>query len=294
MKIDVPRKILFATDLSAHSDRARERVLLLMKQYGCELLVLHVFHSLNGRSHFKRIPYLPYINRDEAFVEKLRRQISADFTVESARVSVKFERGMPHEAIMRVAMEENCDLIVTGIERNETLVHYPIGKTSERLIGKSEKSLLVVSERAGAMYRKIVVAVVDFSDATRRAIETAVALFPLNDIVLFYPYKALLSSSTDDRESYIDQMRTVAYRDLAAFISNFDFTDDQRARMKMVVEHGNDVQLLSEYVFLSAADLVIIGSRLHRGLSYYLMGGHTKWLVSSLSCDVLIVRDIQL
>lgn len=48
-----PHGILLATDLSARSDRAQDRAMLLMKQYGSELVVLHVLEPTqkNRTSH---------------------------------------------------------------------------------------------------------------------------------------------------------------------------------------------------------------------------------------------------
>jgi len=184
----------------------------------------------------------------------------------------------------------NCGLIVTGVAHNEILGRFTLGKTVDRLIRKSETSLLIVTERFRGLYGRIAVAA-DLSPASKDALEAAVSYFPDQALALVHAFTAPKSSAVDNIDDYREQMRQVAHRDLTNFIVAADMQADQRARISMIIEYGNEAKVLRDFVRLSDAEIVVIGSPLQGLLSYVFFGGHARRLVSSVSCDALVVRS---
>ena len=54
-------RILLATDLSARSDRAMDRAMMLAKREGAELVVLHVLEPVPGNRYHPRTQPLPHL-----------------------------------------------------------------------------------------------------------------------------------------------------------------------------------------------------------------------------------------
>ncbi len=285
-----PSKILFATDLSSRSDRAFDRAISLAKLYDCELTVLHVLESPQENNSIRLIPYLPFLNYDSIAIERARRQILDDMEGVNNRTSVLIEKGKPHEIIMRVAEERDCDLIITGVARNEILGRCMLGNTVEKLLRKSKVSLVVVTEKFRGPYRKIAVSA-DLSPVSMNAVEAALLCFPDQAIAVVHAFTAPKSSSADNMDDYREQMRHVAYRDLDKFIATADMTSDQRDRINMIVEYGNDIKVLKEFVRVSVPELVVVGLPTQGLLSRIFLGDHAKRLISSISCDIFIVRQ---
>ena len=72
-------------------------------------------------------------------------------------------------AIVRTAETRGCDLIVTGMARNETLGRFWLGRTVDRLLTTSPVPLLVVRQRVRRPYAHIVVAT-EMSDSSLHAL----------------------------------------------------------------------------------------------------------------------------
>ncbi|MBN9926998.1 universal stress protein, partial [Listeria monocytogenes] len=81
------------------------------------------------------------------------------------------EEGEPAEVLLSIAAREGCDIIVTGIARDETLGRMFLGNTVNRLVRGSPVPVLVVHDRAVRHYRDIVVGT-DFSEASLQALLT--------------------------------------------------------------------------------------------------------------------------
>jgi len=287
--INLPRKILLATDLSARSDRAQDRAVALMKQFKAELIILHVLESTHEISNIGRIPFMQFHRPNAVLIEKARRMLLDYLGEASPHVSVRIEEGEPSDVIMRISREENCDLIITGVARNEVLGRFTLGRTVDHLMRKSEKLLLVVTGRARNHYKNIVVTT-DFSEVSEHAIRAAAALFPDHILVILYAYTAPKSSSADDIDGYREQMRQVARRDLEKFIEGIGLTQDERSRVNLRIEMGNESRIIKDFVRLTDAELVVVGSRFRGIVSYSLFGSHAKRIISALPCDALVVR----
>ena len=114
-----------------------------------------------------------------------------------AGATIVIEAGDPGAAILRAAAAEGCDLIVTGIARDELLGRFRLGSTVNRLLRGSRVPLLVVKDRARRPYAQIVVAT-DLSEPSGHALQAAARLFPEQRLTVFHAYDAPRSTSTRD------------------------------------------------------------------------------------------------
>ncbi|HLU67187.1 MAG TPA: universal stress protein [Kofleriaceae bacterium] len=271
--------ILLATDLRARTDRAMDRAAKLMDEWHGRLLVVHVVEP----------PALTALSDDELAV-RARRELCEQLREAGDRVEIRVERGEPAEVIQRIAREERCSLIVTGVARNERFGRIVIGNTVEGVIRGLEVPLLVVADRARAAYRWITVAV-DFDDASRDALVATAAMFPDASVTAFHAHDAPGSFAAVDLERHREAFTTVAEEDMAAFLEKVPLPEEWRARLVTEVQFGDPAAKLVEWTETRHVELVVVGTRGRGRLGELLLGSVAKRVLAALRCDVLVVPN---
>ena len=284
-----PKRILLATDLSARCDRALDRAASLAAQWQAKLVVLHVLEGPEpGVSDV--IWQLPSWRRPPDPLSLARRQLLADIGAVAEKATIVIEEGDPAEAILRTAEAEGCDLIVTGIARDELLGRFMLGRTVDRLLRRSRVPVLVVKDRARGPYRHIVVAT-DFSDSSRHALEAAARLFPEQRLTVFHAYDAPMAGLMADTASYQKGYRQVVAQECEAFLQSIDKPGSDWQHPHVFIEHGAPDRLLRDYVRDKGVDLVVLGTHGRSALFEVLLGSVAKRIMDSLPCDALVARE---
>ncbi len=135
------RKILVAVDGSRHSSQGLEFADDLARRYKIPLLVLHAFphvSDLLGTPQYERV----LESREmigEQILASARAQLSAREPVETQLIE-----GPPAPAILRVAAEEHCDLIVIGSRGHGQLAGILLGSVSSVVAQRAECPVLIV------------------------------------------------------------------------------------------------------------------------------------------------------
>ena len=128
------KKILIPTDFSDHSDQALRWGVSLAEKYSALMLLLHVIPpameevSTHGSASEEIIMEL------EAKVEARLYEIALTDLDDTRPVEVKIAVGKPAEEILRVAGEEEVDLIVMGAHGHSGLAHVLLGSTAETVL----------------------------------------------------------------------------------------------------------------------------------------------------------------
>jgi nucleotide-binding universal stress UspA family protein len=285
-----PRKILLATDLSARCDRALDRAAALAAVWQAELIAVHALEQTDDFYTASVERRLPTWRRLPDAVRAVEDQLRRDMMQAAPKVTAVVEKGEPTEVVLRVAQARACDLIVTGIARDETLARFGLGTTVDRLLRRSRVPLLVVKQRARSPYGNILVAT-DFSESSRCALQAAMAFFPDQKLGIFHAYDAPLAGMTNEPARYQDEYRKVAAGDCATFLAGAGIPEEQRRSFELLVEQGHPSDLIRQYVRDRGVDLVVLGTHGRSALLSVLMGSTAKEILSSLSCDVLVVRE---
>lgn len=284
----VPRRILLATDLSGRCDRALDRAALLAAEWKAGLVVAHALEP-DYQAALGAERDLPSWRRESVRREKIaEQQIRDDLAGHEVPFEVVIEETEPINLILRTATEFGCDLIVTGTARSETFGRFILGATVERVVRRSPIPVLVVKTRARQGYRKVMVAT-DFSDASREALQNAVALFPRSARVLLHGYTpvggTLAPSTQEERAGH-----QLAADACARFLAEADLSQEDLARLQILVENGRIESLVKAYVYDKGLDLLVVGSHGRSAAVDLLLGSTAGKLLSSAPCDVLVVR----
>jgi universal stress protein A len=136
------KKILFPTDFSTASDAGLPQAVSLAKDTGATLVILHVQEpplAYGGGELYYGIP--------EPNTEALEKMLSE---VKPDDPSVKFTHRMvvgdPATEIVRVAQEEQADLIVMGTHGRTGLTRLLMGSVAEAVIRRAPCPVLTYRE----------------------------------------------------------------------------------------------------------------------------------------------------
>jgi nucleotide-binding universal stress UspA family protein len=200
------------------------------------------------------------------------------------------ERGEPADVILRAARVHRCDLIVTGIARNETLERLGLGTTIDQLLKRSATPLLIAKQKVHDPYSNIVVAT-DFSESSRHALHFAMTLFPDEILSILHAYDAPVPPTMADPAHYLEEYRKMAALDLAAFLARSSIPEKRRQDFRILLEHGYPCPLIQQLVRDQNVDLVIIGTHGRSALLNILIGSTARDILSLVPCDALVVQD---
>ncbi|WP_169925547.1 universal stress protein [Sphingobium cloacae] len=282
-----PRKILLATDMSCRCDRALDRAIQLAREWDAELIAAHVIDpAKTGQFRFDRKP--ASWRRLPSPVDRMKWRLRRDLGTAADAIRILVEEGDPPEMLLEMAAREDCDLIVTGIARDETLGRMLLGNTLNRLVRGSPVPVLVVHDRAVRHYRDIVVGT-DFSEASLQALLITAACFPAAALTLFHGYDVPFSGYLDEQDFKRDL--GVMEKELGdKFLADERVDEPLRGRTDVVIAHGSPERLLSDYVEDHDIDLTVIGSHGRGALFDALIGSTAKTLLEMLEGDLLIVH----
>lgn len=141
------KKILVPIDFSNLSKDALPYAALLAKQFGAELILLHVvpwfpIDQLLGAEMISQT-MVPAIKQAETNLEHMAAEVSKSTDV---KTSAAVREGTPHETICKVAKSQSADLIVLTTHGYTGLKHVWLGSTAERVVRHASCPVLAVRE----------------------------------------------------------------------------------------------------------------------------------------------------
>ncbi|MGE0151454.1 MAG: universal stress protein [Reyranellaceae bacterium] len=285
-----PKKILLATDLSARCDRALDRAVALAATWQAELVVVHAMEQTDDFYATVLEERLPSWRRLSDPAAVVAEQMRRDMLQAAPNVVTIAEKGEPDEVVLQAAKKHGCDLIVTGIARDETLGRFGLGTTVDRLLRRSRLPVLVVKERVRAPYANIVVAT-DFSSSSREALRVAAGFFPERKLHLFHGFEPPGIGLVSEPDRYREQCRQSVTRECASFLAGAGLPADRTRHFGLIIEEGDPGDLIRQYVRDRGADLVVLGTQGRSALADLFLGSTARNILSSLPCDALAVRE---
>jgi nucleotide-binding universal stress UspA family protein len=138
------RTVLHPTDFSQHSDYAFRLACSLARDHGARLMVLHVLErpllTYTGVMTAPPPPP-PSVEQRQAVQEQLHRIKPPDSAIV---VEHLLEEGDPATAILQVAQERRCELIVMGTHGRTGLPRLLMGSVAEQIVRKAPCPVLTV------------------------------------------------------------------------------------------------------------------------------------------------------
>ena len=200
--------------------------------------------------------------------------------------------------IIDAAKERNADLLVIGAYGDKA-PNLGVGSVASACVRRAPCRVLVVRESHKGPFRRVV-ACVDFSDTSRRALDEALRL------------AAQDSAALDVLHTFDPPWRTIHYRALAApsdpafreqytrglegrvreFCKPFEHEMGYVKAKVVVMESAGHRSGISAYAQQVGADLIVLGARGSSNIRDFLIGSTAEKALRELHCSALVIRPV--
>lgn len=279
------RKILVAYDGSATARNALAVAGHLAKEDKSWIKVLSVLPGyagdieLTGVSNIKETIEGP----GKKLLEEARKLADQD----DVNILTNMAQGEPHEKIVYVADDENCDLIVMGRRGTHQLERELVGSVTARVIGYTQKDVLVVPDNT-RMTRKNILLATDGSPNCETAVDRAIGLAKdqsasLTAVSVVYTNDEYIALAPGIVEELIgkakEKLATIKQKGIEIGVE-----------INTVIKEGEAYEAINNLAQNNNVDLIIMGSHGKKGLQRLLMGSVTERTIGYAACPVLVVH----
>jgi len=276
------RAIVAGVDLTVIGRRVADRAGMIAESTGADLNLVHVLEPV---TEALINPHLAGLMREHQTYEaqKLADWVSGRT---KAKVNLEVVKGSPSWEL--VSRAKAADLTVVG---SSSVDVFAIGPVSARVARMSTSDTLIVRRQPRVPYRRILAAV-NFSEASRAAIEHAIASFPEADITAVFSLPSrfdpiLAGAGLFQEEIEASRLtRIEAAKDRMA-----EFTASRNGEVRTLVVDGPPAETIEEAVRRRDAGLVVVANRGASATLMVLLGTVAESLVREAPCDVMVVRD---
>lgn len=285
--------ILAATDFSAPSRHAADRAARLAHETGAALTLMHVLpggplqelREWLGTSHpMEHQLHDEADRRLGAWAAEL--QTSRQVTIRAVKAT-----GSPLVEIDRECDEQNARLLVVGARGAGFLRQLVLGSTSERLLRRTRRPVLVVRHKPHEVYRHVLVAL-DFSPWSAHAIALARRVAPHARLLLFNAYQVPFESKlryagveTATVDHYRQQARADALQRVLSLAASSGLKPGD---WEPCIVEGEASQSLLEQEQERDCDLVVMGKHGRSITEDMLLGSVSQHVLAEGSTDVLV------
>jgi nucleotide-binding universal stress UspA family protein len=290
-------RIVVGTDMSAMAARAETRAAMLARELGCESLdLLHVIDrlALESLRHLAE----PLVDTEQHLMDSSRRQLdeverrlSNAFGIRV--ITLTLNVGRAHNEIAHYAKLLKAGLVVLGAHSGGVVRELFVGSTVDKVLRTLPCPLLIVRREPQTPYQRILVAV-DFSESSRRALETARNIAPQASVAVLHavevPLEKKLKLDADRVEAYRAELSARKSDQMLKLVSSAGNDSVSWTRM---VEPGAPADVILKKAHALETDLIVIGRHGKAGWEDMLIGGVTKQIVQYGPCDVLVVEPAE-
>lgn len=286
--------LVAATDFSVPAGRAEERAALLAAEHETRLTLLH---SLSGLA-LERLRGLllnsnasseaQLIGHYEDALRHLAEDLAGRWQIE---VTPLLTVGQPHREISRAAQEIGADMMILGTMGEHAAREFFLGATAERVIREAAIPVLVVRNKPGEPYRRVLVPL-DFSIHSLAVAKLARRVAPEAHLILAHAFevpfegKLKFAGVSDEDIHHFRQEERQRAQDALYTLAN-NLKDGQQPDIRVVF--GMPEVVIPEILRETAADLVVVGKHGKSEIIDMLLGSMTKHLLLDAPCDVLVM-----
>ncbi|WP_434617447.1 universal stress protein [Tabrizicola sp. M-4] len=280
------KSVLLATDFSERSDRALRRAVLLARQHGA---VIHLLHVVDDDRPARLVEHEVADARS-----LLKRQKRSLTRIDGIRAEISVTLADPFAGIVEAARTLVPDLLILGPHRKQILRDAFVGTTAERVIRAASCPVLSVNGPPVAPYAHVLLTT-DLSDASksalRRVFDTGLSDGLRQSLLHVHDAPALRlavagSLPDADREHLLAEAGRDARRDLLAFM---DGLSPQPIRPEIRHRDTTDAAEILKAAHGLHADLVMVATQGKGALARLMLGSVTQNLFQTAEVDILAI-----
>jgi nucleotide-binding universal stress UspA family protein len=280
------RKILVAVDGSESSRNALLQAFRFAVDEKCWITVTSVVPPYDGEIEITGVKDIRAALRKPC--EDALQDARSLAEQEHALIKTVCEEGEAHERIVDLADAENCDLIIMGRRGLRPVERMLVGRVTARVIGHSQRDVLVVPNGTKVGWKTIVLAT-DGSKYSTVATDRAITF------AQSYGGELKVLSVVDvPAEFYAEAPQAV--EDLVRKAKEYVAGVKKRAASAGVhaetfVGEAEAYQAVNKLAEEQKADMIVIGSHGRTGLRRLLMGSVAEAVIGHAHCPVLVVKS---
>ncbi|MGM0558106.1 MAG: universal stress protein [Myxococcota bacterium] len=291
--------VLCGIDFSDNSRKALTRAVRLANAGDGDLVIVHsVAHSDEEAiwRHFVETPWEVPERTERAALARLRAffKESIDTAEQPENVEYEVKLRSASKGILETESENNRDFdwIVLGATGAGKLANLLLGSTAEKVVRSCTAPVLVVPPDAPALPEwQTILAPVDYSSDSHKALETAIALasgFGAHLHVLHafsWPTQGLglldMQATPESMEAFEKQR----WKEFETYLANFDFGDVEYSEHLRLGGPYSAIQNMIED--LDDVDLICMGTRGKSGVERMVLGSVTAKVLRTMPAEVM-------
>ncbi len=143
------KQILVPTDLSPNAEHATKKAVQIAHQFNSKITILNVHEEFIDKNEMEmlRVSVTDIQNKFRKIAVEAKSEIKASLTKMEANdinTEIILREGTPYKEILKFAIESKVDLIVMGTKRDEGLMDYLLGSTTENVTKHAKCPVLIV------------------------------------------------------------------------------------------------------------------------------------------------------
>jgi len=274
------KNILLATDFSPVSEKAASYAKALAQNFRSSVEVAHVFEPSRVISSLEAVLGMPVQQKRRDCVqglERMRREFASD----------GLEGHKPHDELLKVAKQQDIDLIVAGTHSRSGLERLVLGSVAEQMIRKATCPVLTVGPHAktpgdGPLVFRTIVYATDFTPEASKAAVFALSFAQDSGAHIYFCYVAGANASSEERRFMDSNFKAGLQKMIPE--STYEWCTPET-----VVEHGNASKAILELAERVGADLIVLGARQASFWLTHVEHGLTPDLLAEATCPVMTV-----
>ena len=295
------RSILVPIDFSRLSLQAIEFALPLVKKFGAQLHLVHVFAPDYPLASMAAMPLIVPELEVGKRVRRHLKDVAKKYSVRLGPENIHALRGRPFEEICRLAREKSIDLIITSTRGLTGLKHLTLGSTAERVVRYSPCPVLVlrpIDRKSKMMKRQLsfhkILVPIDFSECSMKGVAYAKALAGEfgSKLVLLHSIAIQYYVSNDEYARYdfpqlMQQAEKASRNQMGDLVKKTDW--DGVVEVETSLQIGHAGQQICARAIDHQADVIVTSTHGTTGFKHILLGSTAEYVVRHASCPVLVV-----
>jgi nucleotide-binding universal stress UspA family protein len=281
------KNILMATDFSSVSDKAAAYAKALALNFCSNVEIVNVFDPSVVTSYVEAILGTPVKERQQLSNESLQK-LQREFADAGIQAHTSMREGKrPHTALLRVARQQDTDLIVAGTHSKWGLERLVLGSTAEELIRNAVCPVLTVGPHAkqpqdGPLIFRTIVYATDFSAQAAKAAVFALSFAQDSGAHVYFCHIAGADATPEENKSLDVIFNATLHKMIPESVYEW-------CTPETIVKHGAPAPAILELAERVNADLIVLGARNASFWLTHVEHGLTPDLLAEATCPVMTV-----
>lgn len=282
------KNILVTIDFSESSKYVIENSIRLAEKFHSQITLMHVIADEKISSEILKM-----------YTESVKLKLeNISSTIKSKGIEVNkiiIEKGVPFEKIILEAQNNEYNVIIAGSGNKEKQEAYKLGTTVEKIVRKNQIPVWVVKNEDLKEIHKIICPV-DFSDASKRALNNAITLahkFGAELLIMnvFIPVNYSSMRFEVDNASENKELKKKQEKNLNEFLEQFDFS---HIKYRIEIKEGEPFLEILKGIMKNKIELLVMGTTGKTGLSRLLMGSVTEKVIREVPCNFITTKSVDI